>query len=250
LGFLKVYHPELPISQSDDLFIDDEKIEDELSKIYSFNSTLNDRNQQTIIGASFRKDVKFEKIQHARLALRKIKEIDQELYCLFNTAIHSIFLRDSDLAAGGSSSSGIGVIWLNNKPHLNQWDLIELFIHELTHNLLFLDELRYLHYRYNLVSDKENYAVSSILKAKRPLDKVIHSIVVSTEILLFRQTKSGSKSLSTIHPSTEILRQNTLQSIDSVLALKNLKSLVRDRVMKILADCRTVVVSDCNAVAS
>ncbi|CAH2810032.1 MAG: hypothetical protein CBARDCOR_6744 [uncultured Caballeronia sp.] len=65
-------------------------------------------------------------------------------------------------------------------------DLMEMLVHELTHQTMFLDELRYAHFSYADVLDRSTWEKSTILNVARQLDKVLHSIIVAIEILLFR----------------------------------------------------------------
>lgn len=79
---------------------------------------------------------------------------------------------------------------------------------------MFLDELRYSHYAYARILDPSTYARSAILNIDRPLDKVLHSIVVAVEILLFimgtslddhsrrRKTKKVGPTMTAAPPSS------------------------------------------------
>lgn len=173
-------------------------------------------------------------------SLEQLKKANIEVYSLFMTAIHSIFFRDSKSAAEGSTSSAVGLIWLNIKEKLDINDVVELLIHELTHNLLFIDEICHSHYNYDLVSQKDFYAQSSILQTKRPLDKVLHSIVVSTEIILSRKNYLPNFWKASIHPSTPQLIKQTLEAIESVYRLP-INLLLKPRAMEILAKCKEML---------
>jgi hypothetical protein len=134
----------------------------------------------------------FSAEETAKKEIRLVRAIDElALYSedhsvLFNMIVTDILVSPSRLARGGSTSQAIGAIWANPDPTFTINDVMEILVHELTHHTMFLDELRYGHYFYSNVIDRSSWARSAILKSVRPLDKVLHSIVVAVEVLLFR----------------------------------------------------------------
>ena len=151
-----------------------------------------------------------------------------------------IFSCSSDNAGGGSTSAAIGCIWINPRPHWSENDFFEFFVHELTHNLVFLDELRYRHYtNYSSIIIEENYSPSAILARKRPLDKVFHSILVSTEVLLTRQSLLGHPETPRAHPPTQIMLDQCLYSIRSLEENNAVFSLLTERSQTLLALCKS-----------
>lgn len=85
---------------------------------------------------------------------------------------------------------------------------------------------------YRLVSDPSNYALSTVLKKKRPLDKVFHSLVVGNEIIRFRQAH-GEQQISRVHPSTGEIERAISATIESLqFAFK--KRLVSERIVAIV----------------
>ncbi|WOE33306.1 MULTISPECIES: aKG-HExxH-type peptide beta-hydroxylase [unclassified Acinetobacter] len=157
-----------------------------------------------------------EKKEQLKEALTFLAEVHDEYYSLLNFMITNIFLFPSEVAAGGSSSTAVGTIWANLKEKLSTKDVAEFFIHELTHNCIFIDEHRYGHYDYHIISDESTWATSAVLLTNRPLDKVLHSIIVSMEIILFREKVIGHPQQPKIHPPTEILLNQIKQSINSI----------------------------------
>jgi hypothetical protein len=140
---------------------------------------------------------------------------------LIHLVIHTIFTFPSKLAGGGSTSAAIGCIWVDIRSHWKEQDVLEFLIHETTHNLVFIDEICYSHYTsYQEIAKKENFARSAILNKPRPLDKVFHSILVSTEVLSFRQEHFGHPDKPCLHPPTHILFDQTNQSIDSIMEVE------------------------------
>src|SRR5436305_15130155 len=94
----------------------------------------------------------------------------------------------------------------------------------MTHTLMFLDEGRYGHYLdYAAIAQRENYALSPILAKQRPLDKVVHALVVTAEILSFRQLHAGHPHGARRHPDSDRLLRAAEQSIASVLGLPNIR---------------------------
>jgi hypothetical protein len=160
--------------------------------------------------------------------------------------VHSIFVRPSKPAKmahgshGGSSSASIGAIWLAVGEKISQIDLIEMLIHELTHHLLFVDELNHPQFHYQLIKLRENYALSAILKRQRPLDKVVHSIVVGASLVDARRRFVGRHDATVIHPATPDLERDVLAAIDSVTSMANIDELVTPHMRRIIAECSVV----------
>jgi hypothetical protein len=168
-----------------------------------------------------------------------MKEINAEFYQLLNLTINTIFSAPSKLAGGGSTSAAIGCIWVNLRPHWKSEDVLEFLVHETTHNLVFLDELYYSHYsNYAMLSKEENFSWSAILNKQRPLDKVFHSIVVSTEVLLFREHYLGHLDHSCLHPTTDIMLEQTKNSISYRNQKPHLKILLTKRANQLLEICQ------------
>jgi hypothetical protein len=116
----------------------------------------------------------------------------------------------------------------------------EFLVHELTHHLLFISERCVAQFYYKEMIKEENFAQSAILNRRRPLDKVVHSIVVSTEILLARQTFLPPKQIH-IHPESEVICSQTEIAIDSVLQSKNLDRVVTPWTKRLLSACQSVI---------
>lgn len=204
--------------------------------LFSEKSIVNDMQQESVIALSLYKESEAKnKIDRTKSALLKLNEQLPDLYELFRFNIHTVFSAPSNVAGGGSTSGAIGVIWSNPKDHWTISDIVELLVHEFTHNAMFIDELCYGHYtRLKRLTEEVNFPVSAILKKKRPLDKVLHALAVSTEVLSFRHFTSGHPEHPLSHPKTETLIEQTLESIKSIKELKNFNSLLTPRGFKIL----------------
>lgn len=151
-----------------------------------------------------------------RSAIECLGALSSEHKCLFDLLITDVFLMPSKEASGGSTSSAIGVIWANPKLTHRVPDVVEFIVHELTHHAMFIDEHRYGHYDHRALMNPDSWAQSAILKVPRPLDKVIHSIVVATEIVMFREKFIGHPVVPLVHPPTPKILAQLVASIDSV----------------------------------
>lgn len=210
--FLHQIQPSVPVSSLDTIeFIKDIPRAREMIALFAEKSRLDDFDR--IFSDSLQ--LQNEQLDVARWHLQKLKEVDEQLFSLFSLAINILFIGPSELASGGSSSGAIGCIWINSRPTWEPQDFMEFFVHEMTHNLVFLDEYRYHHYEnYSGMFLEENYAMSAILAKKRPLDKVFHSILVSTEVLLTRKDILGHPESPKLHPPTSIMLDKAFESID------------------------------------
>jgi hypothetical protein len=181
---------------------------------FSNDSLLDDKAQADVICE--RQDHEaLEKIDRITSALKELSLYSSDYAIFLSTIVTDIFVLPSNIARGGSTSQAIGVIWANPKISYTFADLIEMLVHEFTHQAMFLDELRYTHFSYEDVLDRSTWAESAILKVARPLDKVLHSIVVALEILLFRETYVGHPTASRVHPPTNVLISQLKNSISS-----------------------------------
>ncbi|PCI92434.1 hypothetical protein COB11_07410 [Candidatus Aerophobetes bacterium] len=171
-------------------------------------------------------------------AFNRMRQICPSFANLVDIVIHTFFSAQSKLAGGGSTSAAIGCIWIDLRPKWSTQDVLEFIIHETTHNLVFIDEFCFRHYRsYEDVAKSENFAWSAILCKTRPLDKVFHSIVVSLEVLLFREKVLGHPERPILHPPTPILLEQTRKSILSINKNAQIESLLTNRSKFLLNKC-------------
>ncbi|MDE9459688.1 aKG-HExxH-type peptide beta-hydroxylase [Xenorhabdus bovienii] len=238
--FLKDLQPTVPrLKKTGTHVINDAEMEDTLTELYRTDSLLNDRNQSSLIEDSLKGDIRE---QHEKFLLSAIEELKlkmPQIYTVFQLTIDSLFLRNSKDSGGGSTSNAVGVIWINSRKHWNIQDLTELLVHELTHNLVFIDELRYLHFRdYRLLQDESNFTKSAILHMKRPIDKVFHSIIVAVEILLARRNYLGEPEKSHVHPPSDKMLIQAIEALNSLTDLPNYKELLTERGQIIMQNCR------------
>ncbi|MDP2104576.1 MAG: HEXXH motif-containing putative peptide modification protein, partial [Desulfobulbaceae bacterium] len=150
---------------------------------------LNDLGQEHLVGDPYDGELLEQKINLARGALEEVMDSSADFASVFDLVIHSVFIKASRPSRhslgshGGSTSGSIGAIWFSVSDKVCHRDLVEMFVHELTHHLLFVDELNCPQFNYDLIVRPEHYARSAILKRQRPLDKVVHSIAVGATIV-------------------------------------------------------------------
>ncbi|NDL63011.1 aKG-HExxH-type peptide beta-hydroxylase [Acerihabitans arboris] len=238
--FLRDYQPDVPRSNIlGSQIIDDREMEDKLTELYRTDALLNDREQSSLIGDPLEDGLREKRNNFLLTAIEEMKDKMPKNFYVFQMTIDSLFQRNSIGSGGGSTSNAVGVIWINSRNHWHKQDLTELLIHELTHNLVFIDELRYLHFRdYKLLQKKENYAKSAILNMNRPIDKVFHSIIVAVEVLIARRNYLSEPEKTHVHPPSGKMITQTLEAPDSLTSLENYKNLLTDRGQSLILKCR------------
>jgi hypothetical protein len=212
-----------------------------LIQLYKVESALNDKNQSTaIINQSPEQSLEYisQALERCKSEFIKFKTSYPENANLFELVINYVFCAPSNVAGGGSISNSIGVIWASPRPNWQSEDFVEFYTHEFTHNLVFLDERRYQHYvDYDLILDPENFCKSAILCTPRPLDKVFHSLLVATEVLLLRENSLGHPNNPKIHPSSEIILKNCFDTIHSIERLQTINQLLTIRGLELMNLC-------------
>jgi hypothetical protein len=244
-SFLGARQPDIPVNRGDDVFISDAETQDRLRGAF-LKGALNDLNQEGVVGASYAEAELDSRTQLARTALADLLAMDESFETLFRLVVHSIFVRPSQPgngalgSHGGSSSAAIGSVWLAMGDRISRLDLVEMYVHELTHHLMFIDELNNPQFNYDLISQERNYALSAILKRQRPLDKVVHSIVVGASLVEARFGFLDSHVATVVHPATPVLRSDICASVESVLELSNLDELVTPHTRHLMLECEEI----------
>ncbi|OLL30734.1 hypothetical protein BTH42_15505 [Burkholderia sp. SRS-W-2-2016] len=238
-GFLaKLDQRPVNVDSTEIMWITDGEALDKLRTLFSNDSLLDDKKQAIVINDK-RDDNCASKEARLAIALNELSLCSHEYGEIVRTVITDIFVLPSDVAKGGSTSQAIGVIWANPKLTYTVADIIEILVHEFTHHSMFLDELRYGHYSYAAVLDQKTWAHSAILNVQRPLDKVLHSIIVATEVLLFRSEYLGHPVKPRVHPPTEILLTQLQDSISSAEEIASLhKGILQQRALELLENVK------------
>jgi hypothetical protein len=113
-------------------------------------------------------------------------------------------------------------------------DLAEFLAHEMTHTLMFLDEWLLGHYTRLLTHDETTWCHSAILKKKRSIDKVLHSIVVASEIVLLRHEYLGEPVSPRAHPPTQKIKQAVAELITRIRDVQRRSGILADRALELL----------------
>jgi len=201
--------------------------------IYNSETTaLDDLDQKSVISS---KDHDTAPMVRKLEAAYRYLETSSPIHANFLEAlIEQVFIDGSDVAAGGTTSDAVGVIWSNPHPKFSDADLAEFLVHELTHNCMFLDEWLYPHYDYDIMFDENTWALSAILDKKRPIDKVIHSLAVAAEIVLLRDRFFGEPTDPKAHPPSQQICASMKTTIADVLEVQHKTSVLADRTLEII----------------
>ena len=156
---------------------------------------------------------------------------DGDLAALFQICANSVISSAGD-GSPASMTSGwaLGLLWVNPRPTWSVADLVEAYVHELTHTLLTLDEHRYGHYRsYELLAAPSSHAISAIRKERRPLNLVFHSVVVAAELLALRRRLPAHHGPFTVHGPSSQLHEQARLATASLLEAAELEALTTPR---------------------
>jgi len=229
-SFTTALQPNLPPPSSSDgvHLVDNIELTKQLAEFFMEDSVLNDTEQQSqlIVDNIVDDDDWRRKIALLTQALSLYKALLNEHYQLFILLFSYIFIARSEEIGGGTTSAALGILHVDPRKKWTTSDLIEVFVHETAHQLIFLDEYRFRHYHdRQLLADPDTYALSAVLCVNRPLDKVFHSLIVNYEILAYREKYGKHGASQAVHPcSPQLLQQmqDTINSIEDVVSRKDL----------------------------
>lgn len=240
LNFLDHYQPDVVKNRTSSIFITDPDLIEGHVEHFKAEGYLDDREQSGMLSKPIDRFEQKSRAATCQKALDFLNTIHPDLSEILKFVIHSIFFYGSENCGGGSTSNAIGVIWLNPNKLWDKYDVAELLVHELTHNLVFLDELRHLHYKdYDLILNPENFSKSAILASRRPIDKVIHSIIVSFEILQYRMSAPEVPETTRVHPPSAVLAKQTREALVELQSMSNINDLTTPRTRALLEGVKT-----------
>lgn len=234
--------PTLPICRSETKFVSDPELEQQLVGFFK-PSSLDDLRQHEVIGDSYPSQVRRDKIARVSTALERLFSESFSFARIFDLFVHSVLVRDAKNVGektprGGTTSLAPGVIWVAAHDWESEEDIMEIFVHELTHLMMFTDELVNKQFHYSEIKKKANFSRSAILQGIRPLDKVVHSIVVGTEIILARETLlSSSHEKSGAHPSSETLAAGVRSAFKGVRELQSATNIITPHTREMIERC-------------
>jgi hypothetical protein len=126
-----------------------------------------------------------------------------------------------------SDHNAIGATLVVPAEHWHENDVAEGLIHEFTHTALFLDERVKGHFR---AGADEVLLDSAIRKDERTLPAVVHSLLVATEILSWRQAQGLWDGLPFhLHGSSLQMLEKARESHRSLVSLPDWQDVVKDR---------------------
>ncbi|MDC9620555.1 hypothetical protein PSI22_02635 [Xenorhabdus sp. XENO-7] len=132
-------------------------------------------------------------------------EINNEIHNLVNRIIKIVIVNELYSYTNGTTENTIGLSSIDFKDNFNHQDFLELIFHQLTHMILFIDDISHTHMKKNdklITVDVEG--VKSIFDDKKfPIYTLFHSYIVGVEILIFRKEFFGEESSSIYHGKTD-----------------------------------------------
>ncbi|MCC7404417.1 MAG: hypothetical protein IT288_08460 [Bdellovibrionales bacterium] len=179
------------------------------------------------------------RIQHQiesriRHCLSGWKVLEPDLAQLFEVVVHTLFFQKSEGYAGGSIATAMGVIWVGQNERWGEVDWQEFLLHELTHQLLFLDDHLQLHFDdWEALLSPETMAQSAVLKIPRPFYLVFHSLIVAHEVLCYRRA-FGEPEAPWAHPPSPELLQAALAAAASLHQVNHQHRLMTPRSQSLL----------------
>lgn len=232
--YLASFRPEDTINFGDKpLFTHDRKLVDKLISSFISDEGFDIEEQK--------EEILKAKIKSTISSLETFQKNFENDYQILEIIVDTFFCLVCSKRGGGSSGSYLGAIWLSPKNSWIEPDFHEFFIHELTHQMLFIDERCHDHYISHEVLEQEKYfAKSSIRKVNRRLDLAIHSMVVGIEILDFRHRNKIDEVQKkiTIHPHTKDLWNDCNETLVSINAINDIESLITIRMKNLLNLCQ------------
>jgi hypothetical protein len=168
---------------------------------------------------------------------------DGDLAALFEIGANCVISSAGDGSpASMTSGRALGLLWVNPRPTWSAADVVEAYVHELTHTLLTLDEHRYGHYHsYELLAEPSSHAVSAIRNERRPLNLVFHSVVVAVELLALRRRLPAHHGPFTLHGPSARLSEQARLATASLLETARLERLTTMRFRHLLERIETML---------
>ncbi|WP_437680010.1 aKG-HExxH-type peptide beta-hydroxylase [Sorangium sp. So ce131] len=245
--YVKWIQPYLPSgSPAGPVYVDDPALEDVFLEAFMKESPLDDlpryRDRTFFENGPAARPQIAEDVRHLCESMRKFGQLDPGFWAAFDLFVNFVLCPVSRYSRGGSGSDCIGVLYLSRTRTYSLRDLYEILVHEFTHTAMFLDERSRPHYGdERLMPLPENWARATVTGMQRPLDKVLHSMVVATEVLLHRDLVLGHDADTVIHPRTPELVTNVLLTIRSMLDLPNRDRLLAPRAFDLMERCHAAV---------
>lgn len=226
------FQPEMPVQTAYGVeLVDDKAFEDRMIAGFLQESILDDLERYRDLnyfenGPERRAQIQAD-VAYVDEALTRFQRVDPDFWAVFGLFVRYIMCPYSPYSRGGTDSAVRGTIFLSGPRQYSERDLYELLVHEFTHTTMFVDELSRPHYAdIRAVADPRNFCLGAVTGLKRPLDKVLHSLVVAAEVLLHRDAVIGHDESVTVHPPTPELIEGMRRSVASIEALDDSRSVL------------------------
>ncbi len=163
-------------------------------------------------------------------AAQHLYDRDPERGAVFGLIVNRLFCARLANNLGGSTHRSIGAVWINLPEATPLLDRVEFLMHELTHNLLFVDDRCHGHFASAAAfSLREGGATSAIRRTARPLYCVFHSLIVAVEIFALRTQVLGHPEAPVLHPSSPVLLADCVATAASIREIPNWRGLFTAR---------------------
>lgn len=162
-----------------------------------------------------------------------IAERDTELAALISLLTHTVFTMSASWTGSMSDRNAIGATLIVPAERWHANDVAEAFLHEFTHTALFLDERAKGHFQ---AGADQVLLRSAIRKDERTLPAVVHSLLVATEVLTWRQEHDLPEGIGfRLHGSTQSMLERATESYDALTSLPTWQEdIVKDRMFRLV----------------
>ncbi|MFI1018595.1 aKG-HExxH-type peptide beta-hydroxylase [Streptomyces sp. NPDC020965] len=163
---------------------------------------------------------------------QRLQEQDEGLGAIAATVVDTVFVTGADWLGSMSEAAHVGTLWIMPGRNWQPEEVVEAYLHELTHTLLFLDERRYGHF---LPAASEVRVRSAIRQDVREYPAVVHSALVAAELLDWRdRRRTPDSSCSRLHGPTPELTARAQHAHSQVMNEDQHKNLLTPRMRELI----------------
>src|SRR3990167_3852890 len=181
--------------------------------------------------------------QALQSAFQSLKQQDADFCFLFELLVNKVISSPEPTPGFSATNPKFqGIIFMMQDIIGTERGLKELMVHEFTHTALFLDERRHQYYTdYQLLEQKEHYIEAAISGLFLPIDRSLHSTIVSTEIFLLREKLLGHPTTLDGHPPTEKILKKTRTTLRRLQNHPIIPTLFTPRAHELLERCDAIL---------
>lgn len=162
----------------------------------------------------------------------QLREQDETLGAIAATVVDTVFVTGANWTGSMSETGHVGTLWIMPGQNWQSEEVVEAYLHELTHTLLFLDERRYGHF---LPAASEVRVRSAIRRDVREYPAVVHSALVAAELLAWRNHRQTADSAcSRLHGPTAELTARARNAHAQVLEEDRNQNLLTPRMRELI----------------